>query len=149
MNMHAKIEKAKDGIASSNHWCLGLPYQAIVPVGKHPTGGILYQVAGSNKAPSGAEKAFRLAVETHGAQCFYCKITLPKVGNAYQWTLDHIEPQALGGKDNLANYVAACKPCNTKKGHIPIDAFNAQAAEKWLTDLRKQIDDRLKRLKTT
>jgi 5-methylcytosine-specific restriction endonuclease McrA len=147
MNMQIKIETSSAGVMSNSHWHLGLPYQAIVPVSKHPNGAILYQIAGSDKKPCGAEKAFRDAVNTHGGQCYYCKKALPKKEGVYQWTLDHIESIAIGGKDNLANYVIACQPCNIKKSHKPIDAFNPQATEKWLSDLRRQIDDRLKRLR--
>jgi HNH endonuclease len=146
MNMQCKIETPGEGLSGNSHWHLGLPYRAIVPVGSHPTGAILYQVAGSNKSPCGAEKAFRESVETHGAKCYYCEKTLAKKDGTYQWTLDHIEPIALGGKNDLANFVVACQPCNVKKSHMPIDAFCARATAKWLTDLRQQIDDRLNRL---
>jgi 5-methylcytosine-specific restriction endonuclease McrA len=125
-----------------------MPYQSIVPVGKHPNGGMLYQVAGSNKPPCGAEKAFRAAVDLHGGNCFYCKKALAKKDGAYLWTLDHIEPLAVGGKDNLSNFVVACQPCNAKKSNKPIDAFNASATKEWLLALRKQIDDRLAKLAT-
>ncbi len=145
--MHSKIETSHEGIAQNRHWALWMPYRAIVPVGKHPTGAILYQIAGSNKGPCGAEKAFRCAVDLHGGDCFYCNKKLIKKDNSYQWTLDHIEPLALGGKDNLANYVIACQPCNSKKGHKPIDAFNIQATEIWLNSLCTQLNQRLKTLK--
>ncbi len=146
--MHSKIETVQAGIASNTHWQLSMPYQSIVPVGKHPTGGILYQVAGSNKAACGAEKAFRIAVDLHGGSCFYCKKALSKKDGAYQWTLDHIEAIAAGGKDKLANFVIACQPCNCKKSDTAVDAFNAQASEVWLNALLVQINARLKRLKS-
>jgi hypothetical protein len=146
MNMHSKIEAPHVGVANNGHWLLAMPYQSIIPVAKHPTGTILYQVAGSDKARCGAEKAFRIAVEVHGGACFYCKKQLVKKDNVYQWTLDHIEPLATGGKDNLSNFVIACQPCNSRKSNQPIDAFNAQATEVWLKALRVQIDARLKRL---
>jgi hypothetical protein len=148
MNMHSKIETPQVGIANSAHWLPSMPYQSIVPVGKHPNGGILYQIAGSDKAPCGAEKAFRAAVELHGGACFYCKEHLVKKDGVYRWTLDHVEPLANGGKDHLSNFVIACQPCNCKKANKPIDAFSAQASEVWLNALRVQIDARLKRLKS-
>lgn len=39
----------------------------------------------------------------------YCKA-------ARATTVDHIIPRARGGDNNPANLVAACKPCNGKKG---------------------------------
>lgn len=30
--------------------------------------------------------------------------------------VDHVIPKAAGGKDDLDNLVAACKPCNSRKG---------------------------------
>jgi len=32
-------------------------------------------------------------------------------------TIDHIRPRSLGGESSWLNVVAACKPCNTKKGN--------------------------------
>jgi 5-methylcytosine-specific restriction endonuclease McrA len=31
-------------------------------------------------------------------------------------TVDHLEPKALGGSDSPANRVAACGPCNYRRG---------------------------------
>jgi 5-methylcytosine-specific restriction endonuclease McrA len=31
-------------------------------------------------------------------------------------TVDHVVPRALGGGDHDANLVAACAPCNTRRG---------------------------------
>jgi 5-methylcytosine-specific restriction endonuclease McrA len=44
--------------------------------------------------------------------CAYC-------GNTFHdsiLTRDHIVPQSYGGKDTWMNLVAACKPCNNRKG---------------------------------
>jgi 5-methylcytosine-specific restriction endonuclease McrA len=44
--------------------------------------------------------------------CAYC-------GNPFHdsiLTRDHIVPQSYGGKDTWMNLVAACKPCNNRKG---------------------------------
>ena len=46
-----------------------------------------------------------------GFRCAYC-------GSAkFRLTIDHIIPKSRGGKSNFENCVAACKPCNTKKGN--------------------------------
>ncbi len=46
-----------------------------------------------------------------GHACQYCGKTHKEL------TLDHIIPRSLGGKTNWLNVVAACRICNTRKGH--------------------------------
>lgn len=41
--------------------------------------------------------------------CAYC--------GEYANTIDHIKPKKLGGQNEWLNTVAACLPCNSKKGH--------------------------------
>lgn len=41
--------------------------------------------------------------------CAYCR--------GHATTVDHIVPVSLGGKSEWLNTVAACSPCNNKKGH--------------------------------
>lgn len=45
--------------------------------------------------------------------CQYCSTQLPQT----QLTLDHVRPISLGGKTNWENIVAACGPCNSRKGN--------------------------------
>ena len=45
--------------------------------------------------------------------CQYCLTQLPRK----ELTLDHVRPLSLGGKTNWENIVAACGPCNGKKGN--------------------------------
>ncbi len=47
-----------------------------------------------------------------GGKCAYCGCKL----SLRQTTKEHVQPRALGGQDNLLNVVAACEPCNGKKG---------------------------------
>ena len=42
-------------------------------------------------------------------KCQYC-------GSKGDLTFDHVVPRSLGGTTNWANVVAACSPCNLKKG---------------------------------
>lgn len=35
----------------------------------------------------------------------------------HELTFDHVMPRSKGGKTNWENIVAACRPCNTKKGN--------------------------------
>lgn len=49
--------------------------------------------------------------------CQYC-------GKKFGWgelTYDHLVPRSRGGKTNFWNIVAACKPCNAKKGNLTCD----------------------------
>ena len=99
----------------------------------------LYHVAGVNGGPWAPRKALCESHRKHGGKCFYCKKVVPN-GQA---TLDHVEPAVLGGRSHLPNLVIACGPCNARKGHTPIDAFNPEAGKEWLEALLKQIQERL------
>ena len=44
--------------------------------------------------------------------CQYCGI----VKQSHDLTFDHVIPRSKGGKTNWTNVVAACRPCNFKKG---------------------------------
>lgn len=45
-------------------------------------------------------------------RCQYCGKKL----HASQLSLDHVTPKSRGGKSSWTNVVAACNPCNTRKG---------------------------------
>jgi 5-methylcytosine-specific restriction endonuclease McrA len=48
--------------------------------------------------------------------CQYCG----KVMDTNEYTMDHVVPQALGGKTVWTNIVLACVPCNKDKGCQPL-----------------------------
>ena len=49
--------------------------------------------------------------------CQYCGVSKTPL------TIDHITPKGKGGGDTWENLVAACKPCNQKKGdRLPDEA---------------------------
>ena len=50
--------------------------------------------------------------------CRYCGATAPGA----QITVDHVTPVALGGTDDSANLVAACRDCNAGKTSTQPDA---------------------------
>lgn len=102
----------------------------------------LYFVAGVLGGPWKAEKALAHSHKLHGGPCFYCGMEVP-TGEA---TVDHIEPLSAGGRGTLQNLAIACKPCNSLKGHQPIDAFNPGAGRVWLEALLNQIQQRLNNL---
>jgi 5-methylcytosine-specific restriction endonuclease McrA len=147
MNAPAKISVSDIDLSQCGHWLQELPYRAVVSVAVQKAHGtILYQVAGANEAPRNAANALKLALDKHGGACFYCK-TVTATDVVVEMTLDHVEPQALGGGSELSNLVVACKPCNAAKGHTLIDAFNPQATEEWLMALARQIEQRFDRLR--
>jgi hypothetical protein len=132
-------EKPENGAAP----CLSdLPYRMVVFACEHPNGTLLYQVAGSAAAPRGAERALRLAHQTHGGSCFYCKKKL----NHNEVTVDHVQPAAIGGTKLIQNLVIACKPCNSSKGARPIEIFKPAAGREWLSAVLLQVQERLNRL---
>lgn len=51
-----------------------------------------------------------------GFACTYCGARAPQA----ILVIDHIEPLALGGDDDLGNYAAACQTCNASKGAQPV-----------------------------
>lgn len=147
MNASTKITGKQIDWSGNKHWKDELPYRAVVPMKLQAVNGpMLFQVAGSNAHACGAEKALRIAMKLHGGICFYCEARLDASDDPTLWTVEHIEPMALGGTSHLGNLVIACKPCNQAKGHKPIDSFNPSAAANWLKELQKQIEQRLKNL---
>lgn len=146
MNAHAGNLTGNLDLAACEHWSTEMPYRAIVAVKEHsPNGTILYQVAGHDAPPCGAVNALKHALNKHGGTCFYCKIATA-AETSVNFTQDHLEPKALGGKSDLSNLVVACKPCNSSKGQGLIDSFNPKATREWLVALQAQVTARLQRL---
>lgn len=55
-------------------------------------------------------------IRRDGHRCQYC-------GASDRITIDHVMPRSRGGKDTWTNLVAACVPCNNRKGnHTPKEA---------------------------
>jgi 5-methylcytosine-specific restriction endonuclease McrA len=136
----AKARK-EDPVHAARHCLTGIPYRMIV-FERMNQETPLYRVAGSAKAALGAEKALREAFNIHGGTCHYCKQPIKK-GDL---TIDHAEPSVLGGVGDLQNLLIACKPCNARKGRLPIECFNPDAGREWLSALLAQVQDRLNRI---
>ncbi|NNE46814.1 MAG: HNH endonuclease [Rhodothermales bacterium] len=55
-------------------------------------------------------------IRRDGFRCQYC-------GSRDKLTIDHVIPKSRGGRDIWENLVAACVPCNNRKGnHTPDEA---------------------------
>jgi len=55
-------------------------------------------------------------------RCVYCGMAL----DLESATLDHVQPLARGGAHTPGNVVAACGPCNRRKGDLPPHEFFAR-----------------------
>lgn len=60
-----------------------------------------------------------------GFKCSYCGKAPPAV----TLELDHIEPKAKGGKDDINNYLTACFDCNRGKRDIPLEKIPPKLQE--------------------
>jgi hypothetical protein len=62
----------------------------------------------------GMSKKTRFEVfKRDGFRCQYCGASAPDV---LLLVVDHIQPVAKGGKNNILNLITACQPCNAGKG---------------------------------
>lgn len=90
-------------------------------------------------------KKLHKLLKQQNSQCFYCGCPLIKRGTVvhkrhmfdnktgrlvtmeggvfYAATIDHLVPKCMGGTDNDNNLVAACMPCNNKKGAKPLSSM--------------------------
>lgn len=81
------------------------------------------QISAARRKVEAAQRELRrhlmTAVELRdGTDCHYCgcpTITLDQ-NHPRRRTLDHVIPQALGGKDEVSNLRIACSVCNSRKG---------------------------------
>lgn len=55
-------------------------------------------------------------------ECHYCGCVL----TAKDVTLDHVHPQAKGGRHGISNIVPACSTCNRMKGDLDYQGFLTQ-----------------------
>ena len=55
----------------------------------------------------------------YGGHCAYCGCQL----DPFDWHIDHVLPRKCGGSHDSKNLVAACVPCNTRKGDMTMDEF--------------------------
>lgn len=62
-------------------------------------------------------------------RCAYCGRDLDVCG----FVVDHVHPQALGGRHEVENLLPACSPCNTSKGKKTLEQFRLFCAAKKVT----------------
>ncbi|MBT8401808.1 MAG: HNH endonuclease [Rhodothermia bacterium] len=62
-------------------------------------------------------------IRRDGFRCQYCH-------SRDRLTIDHVLPKSRGGKDSWENLVAACVPCNNRKGNRTPDEARMRLARK-------------------
>lgn len=77
-----------------------------------------------------------------GHRCTYCGTSAEDGANL---TIDHVTPVSLGGTDDPANLVTACRDCNAGKSSVPVDAplvaAAAGAERKWKGAIAQAAQD--------
>ena len=73
-------------------------------------------------------------------QCQYCRSHFRED----DLTIDHVIPRSKGGKNQWDNVVAACKPCNQKKGALlpdraPVSLLRTPRKPSYRTLIKKRI----------
>ncbi len=61
----------------------------------------------------------RETVYSRSQHCYYCGRYLLFL----EFTVDHICPRALGGRDHLDNLATCCEKCNNLKGQLTLEEF--------------------------
>ena len=78
-------------------------------------------------------------------RCAYCQETFGSFDDEANPTLDHVIPQARGGRNIESNFVAACARCNHAKGAMDAATFCAIIDAGNLRPRRNMAKARLKR----
>ena len=88
--------------------------------------------AAHNSRPGRESLSKRLGVATtraihtrDGGRCVYCARTAIESGAHLQ--LDHLTPKSLGGADEAANLVLACRRCNSARKALSLGAWSIKA----------------------
>lgn len=61
-------------------------------------------------------RALAADMSDDGMRCFYCKVPTAA-------TIEHVHPQAKGGRSKMHNLVLACNYCNTRKSTMDVEEF--------------------------
>lgn len=130
--------------ALAEHPIRTAPYTSIRYKRRDANGTPIYRVG--NVEAGGPRTAMRAAHEQWGSNCFYCGKPMPRDEGGEPCTLDHVQPQGLGGTSDLHNLVFSCRPCNTRKGAAPLASFNADRAADYTLALDRHVTRSLRAL---
>lgn len=95
----------------------------------------VYALDGRHLGEGGALKAIQLAHREHPGECWYCDTGIP-ISSVHR---DHVKPRASKGGNDLHNIVIACPKHNCAKSNMPIAAFDAHGATKYLDVLHDHL----------
>lgn len=94
---------------------------------------------------AGSAGARSAAIARDGMMCRYCAVPLRFGVN---FSIDHVIPRSMGGRDHLTNLVAACRDCNKRKGDkslaeagmklLPKPTFDDETVERWLVKAKRK-----------
>ena len=83
----------------------------------------------------GPAARLQLTLELDGAQCIWCGRTLAGLVPA---TREHLVPRVKGGPSWRENEVAACRRCNSQRGHQPVVAWLEECQRRgWSPDVSR------------
>lgn len=64
----------------------------------------------------------KLVYDKYKGHCAYCGKSI----DYKDMQVDHLHPVYLGGKDELENYMPACRACNFRKATMSVDKFREE-----------------------
>ena len=76
-----------------------------------------------------------------GPQCFWCAV--PFDDGSRVATTEHLVPRLKGGPSWIENEVAACKPCNQRRGHTALGAWVVQCQQQGYPSRPAEVLSRL------
>ena len=83
----------------------------------------------------------------NGFKCAYCNNKMDlKYENEYGWTIDHVIPRYVGGKDNVENLTFCCRDCNFQKKIMNEEDYRTKMEK---IKLRKEKREYFKAKKST
>ncbi|MGX9983930.1 HNH endonuclease [Methylobacterium fujisawaense] len=81
--------------------------------------------------------------KANGSRCHWCskpvrkaRANLPSPMPHDIATLDHLEPRSRGGLTDGSNCVVACYACNTERGSMPVEQWQAKLAARSSAEAR-------------
>ena len=120
----ALVEKEGTQFLRSEHYVFQIP--SVIRLCRYR------DIRGRGGALAPARSRQKLLARDH-FRCGYCG----EEGSSFTLTLDHIRPRAQNGRTTPENLVAACKPCNQRKGNRTPE----EAGMLLLSDPRAMGDD--------
>lgn len=102
-----------------------------MPDARHWYKGGVQRSPGEVRQPNRALRLARI-LDRDGTRCFWCQLPFTAVLHP---TTDHLIPRLKGGPSWMENEVAACRRCNSDRGHLsPVDWLRECETRGWHPD---------------